>query len=106
MTLIRASTRNFGLLLGNDVADECMKCLDEFEFLQSLCKTNVVLIPKCESPSNMKDLRPISLYNVIYKILAKVLCNRLKNILPNLVDEVQSAFISNRAIHDNILIAF
>lgn len=38
----------------------------------SLCKTNVVLISKFEMTSTMKDLSPISLYNVVYKILAKV----------------------------------
>ncbi|KAL2951912.1 hypothetical protein AAZX31_19G080800 [Glycine max] len=31
--------------------------------------TNIVLIPKCDNPSSMKDLQSISLCNVAYRIL-------------------------------------
>lgn len=98
--------QKFWGIVGNDVVDSCRLWLNTFTFPANLCSTNVVLIPKCESPSSMKDLRPISLCNVAYKILAKVLCNKLKGTLPALVDPAQSAFVSNRAIQDNILVAF
>jgi hypothetical protein len=45
-------------------------------------ETVVVFIPKVINPEKIKDLRPISLCNVIYKITSKVLSNRLKGILP------------------------
>lgn len=54
----------------------------------------------------MRDLRPIALCNVVYKNFAKVLSNRLKIILPDIIDENQSAFMPNRSIIDNVLIAF
>ena len=40
------------------------------------------------------------------KIVSKTIANRLKKILPKLVLESQSAFMSDRLILDNILIAF
>lgn len=93
-------------LVGEEIFRECVRWLSEGVFPTNLNCTNVVLIPKCESPQSTKDLHPISLCNVIYKILSKVLCNRLKKVLPELVDKAQSAFISGRTIQDNILIAF
>lgn len=50
----------------------------------------------------MRDLRPISLCNVVYKIISKVLSNLLKEVLPGLVDKAQS----ERAIEYNVFIDF
>jgi hypothetical protein len=39
--------------------------------------TAIVLVPKSKNPEALKDFRPISLCNVIYKIISKCLVNRL-----------------------------
>lgn len=98
--------QRFWNLIGPDVFDSCMSWIDQRAFPPALNDTNVVLIPKCERPDNMKDLRSISLCNVLYKIFAKVVANRLKNILPKIISEFQYAFVSGRAITDNILVVF
>ncbi|XP_031101849.1 uncharacterized protein LOC116005749 [Ipomoea triloba] len=67
--------------------------------------TNVVLIPKKTCPEMMFDLRPIALCNVVYKVMAKMVANRMKPLLGDIISESQSAFIPNRLITDNILIA-
>ena len=54
----------------------------------------------------MKDYRPISLCNVIYKVISKFLVNRLRPFLHKLVSESQSEFIPGRMITDNASIAF
>ena len=69
-------------------------------------ETHIVLIPKVKSPTKVSEYRPISLFYVVYKLASKVLANRLKTLLPSLITENQSAFLSERLIIDNVLVAF
>lgn len=63
------------------------------------------MIPKIKEPRYPSDFMPISLCNVSYKIMAKMMVNRMKPLLPKVISPSQSAFISDRLITDNILVA-
>lgn len=89
-----------------EVLSCCKDWLNRGSFPANLNDTNVVLIPKKNSPYCMSDLCLITLSNVLYKILAKVLVNRLELIIPDLIFENQSVFVPGRNITDNVLVAF
>ena len=67
--------------------------------------TILALIPKKEDSRTMKDFRPISCCNVIYKVISKILANRLKIILPKFISPNQSAFVKDRLLMENVLLA-
>ncbi|OMO70912.1 reverse transcriptase [Corchorus capsularis] len=92
--------------VGEDVISMSLAFLNEGKPLPDINDTNIVLIPKINSPEFVKDFRPISLCNVIFKIISKALTNRLKKILPMIIGENQSAFVPERMIFDNVMIAF
>ena len=97
--------KRFWALCGGEVIKAWKQLLNLGYLPSALGETNIVLIPKCEHPRTMKDLRPISLCNVVYKILAKALAKRLQRVLDKCILEEQSGFVAGRSITDNVLVA-
>ncbi|GKV29515.1 hypothetical protein SLEP1_g38441 [Rubroshorea leprosula] len=98
--------KNYWHIIGGDIISAALDFLNNGLMVRDVNLTHIVLIPKVKSPSSMKDFRPISLCNVLYKIISKVLTNRLKSILPHIISNNQSAFVPGRLIYDNIMVAF
>jgi hypothetical protein len=97
--------RNWALLR-EEVCKAINKFFAEGSLPEGINMTKIILIPKSNEAVDLKDFRPISLCNVIYKIISKCLVNRIRPFLDGLIGETQSAFIPGRLISDNALIAF
>ena len=67
---------------------------DEFKI------SKIVLIPKKSSPSNIRNWRPISIGNSIYKIYTKLIGRRLASALPTLLGLEQKAYTSKSNISE------
>lgn len=92
--------------MGIDVHQAVLSSLNSSSILKSINHTFITLIPKVNNPERVSNFQPISLCNMIYKIVSKVIANRLEPMLHSIISDTQSAFIANRLITDNILIAF
>lgn len=93
-------------VIGADIVNLVSNFFKDGTISQGLNDTNVVLITKKKSPIKIKELRPISLCNVLVKVITKVAANRLKEVLEDIISETQSAFIPGRLISDNMMVSF
>ena len=91
--------------IGKRVSKAILAILNSSTIPINLNHTFITLIPKIQSPRRVSDFRPIGLSIVLYKLIAKVLVNCLKLFMPKLISKTQNAFLSERLITDNVLIA-
>lgn len=67
----------------------------------------ITCLPKDNKPRHfLKNWRPISLLNTVYKIGSGVIASRFKKVLCKLIDLDQTGFISGRYIGDNIRLIY
>ena len=92
--------------MDKDVCAACLSYISNRSIPPGVNVTHIVLFPKKTHVETIRDLRPISLCNVVYKIVTKTLANRLKCVLPGVISWSHSAFVPSRAITDNILISY
>ncbi|KAA3455898.1 reverse transcriptase [Gossypium australe] len=93
-------------IVGKDVEEFCLGVLNEGKALDSVNRTDIVLILKTPNPSSLVNFRPISLCTILYKLVAKTIANRLQDFIGTCIDRAQSAFVPGRLISDNVLIAY
>ncbi|XP_019183955.1 PREDICTED: uncharacterized protein LOC109178858 [Ipomoea nil] len=89
-----------GKKVGNEDSRGCRSYKDEN---LELAECKAIIGDKV--PEKVSDLRPIALCNVVYKVLAMMLANRLKDLLGHVVSQSQSAFVPERLLTDNIIVA-
>ncbi|KAK3204570.1 hypothetical protein Dsin_018616 [Dipteronia sinensis] len=99
---------HFFKITWNIVGEDVISALQEFFrsglLLKELNATILALVPKVPNPSKIKDFRPISFCNTLYKIIAKIIANRIKPCLTDIISSSQLAFVAGRSIGDNILL--
>ena len=93
-------------IIGPSVVNSVLQTLRTEVMHDGLNKTFICLIPKVNCPQKITEFRLISLCNVVYKIVSTILVNRLKKIMPEVISESQSAFVPERQITNNVLVAF
>ena len=69
--------RNWGEIK-DDIIRGVLEFFESGIFPEGINDTVIVLIPKGKNPQSLKDFRPISLCNIIYKVGSKCLVNRLR----------------------------
>jgi len=57
--------------------------------LKEMNATTISLIPKVSNSTRLKDFRPISCCNTVYKCIANILAGRIKVVLPFLVSRIR-----------------
>lgn len=65
---------------GSDVFGSIREVLEDAHVLAEALEALLVLIPKEESPTNIRRFRPISLCDVVIKLAMKMVVNRLEEI--------------------------
>lgn len=91
-------------IVGADIIAAVSSFFSNNKLLKAWNSTTISLIPKVNVPTTMRDFRPISCCNVIYKCISKILIQRIKPCLNTLVGCWQLAFVIDRHISDNILL--
>ncbi|CAM8988304.1 unnamed protein product [Rhodiola kirilowii] len=89
-----------------DFVKLCLSILNDGFVPAELNDTILVLLPKQKPMSDrLENFRPISLASVTAKVVAKAITARLQLILPEIISFEQSAFVKNRLITDNFILA-
>ena len=91
--------------VGDQVAQATQNFFRNGWLLKDFNKTFISLIPKKKGACKFNHFHPIGLCNVCYKVISKIIVNRLRSLLNKMVDPAQVAFVPNRWINENVVLA-
>lgn len=83
-------------IVGNDIYNTLVELFKCTQLLESFHHNYIFMIPKKESPSRLKDFRPIILGNVPYKIFSKILTSRLSKTLSTTISKEHTIFLGRQ----------
>ncbi|XP_021855317.1 uncharacterized protein [Spinacia oleracea] len=86
------------------ISDFIVDCFRNCCVPEELNRSYISLIPKSQCPTYISDFRPIGLCNTMYKLITKILVSRITPVLGSLISPLQSSFVPNRGIEENIII--
>lgn len=92
-------------ILGKEVIQAVQQFFATGELPQEVNQALLVLLPKYENASCVKEYRPIACCTVLYKTISKVLANRMQLVLDTVISDNQSTFVKGRLIQDNIILS-
>ena len=91
--------------MGNDIIAGVQEFFRNGRLLKDLSNTAITLIPKNPQACHLRDFRPISCCNIIYKVISKIITNRLKPLLQECISINQAAFLKERSLRENVLLS-
>ncbi|KAL0324489.1 UNVERIFIED_CONTAM: hypothetical protein Scaly_2416000 [Sesamum calycinum] len=93
-------------IMGRDVSMCVLDILNNNIINSQLNFTDIVLLPKCLTSEHITDICVISFCNVVYKMTSKAIANCLKPFIDSLISSLQSTFVPDCLIMDNVLVVY
>lgn len=91
------------------VGEEAILSIKQFfadGFLPAATNSTILtLVPKFPGASRLSEYRPISCLNTVYKVISRLLVAKLKLILQHLILPCQTAFVKDRLLVENTVLA-
>lgn len=96
--------KRFWTVMGKDLHEVFMNCLDSGTLPSSCTRAVLTLLPKKGDLGLLKNWRPVSLLCTDYKIMAKYFSNRLKECMDTVIHYSQTYCVPGRTIMDNLFL--